>query len=118
MRETSPIRQLKEFAVQMQALGAELATTAERMEEAESEEVRTAAADENRRLLKVGEVSDLLAIPKRSIYMLIQRGEMPAVRFGKTVRVDPDELQAYLESKKVEDTINRGLGLGIMGGRL
>lgn len=48
--------------------------------------------------LLVGEIATRLRVSKMSVYRLIDRGELPAHRFGKALRVDEAELTAYLAS--------------------
>jgi excisionase family DNA binding protein len=36
----------------------------------------------------------LLGVTERTIWTLVDRGEMPAVRFGRSVRIDPADLRA------------------------
>ena len=39
------------------------------------------------RLLTVGEVADLLAVPRMSVYRMVHEGDLPAIRFGRSFRV-------------------------------
>lgn len=41
------------------------------------------------------EVADLLRIKKNTVYELIKRGELPAYRIGRKVRVDAEDLEVY-----------------------
>lgn len=47
-------------------------------------------------LLTVGEVSARLALPKCRVYELIRQGQLPIVRFGKNIRVRPDQLDKWI----------------------
>ena len=47
-------------------------------------------------LLNVDEVSVLLKTSKSHIYQLIQRGEIPSIRIGKSVRVREKDLNEFL----------------------
>ncbi len=47
-------------------------------------------------LLSVQEAAAHLRISKATTYRLIAAGELPAVRVGGQLRVDPDELRDYL----------------------
>jgi excisionase family DNA binding protein len=49
-------------------------------------------------LLKPEEVSEILQISKSMVYKLIRRGLLPAVHIGKTVRVKPSELTAFIHT--------------------
>lgn len=56
-------------------------------------------------LYRVREVSQILQISSSLTYLLIQRGELPAVRISqKAVRVRYDDLMAYIQDNT--DTIN------------
>ena len=55
-------------------------------------------------LLTVAEVADKLRLSLASVYLLVNSGDLPAIRVGHgrgTLRVNPDEVQAYLERKQV-----------------
>jgi excisionase family DNA binding protein len=47
--------------------------------------------------MRVVDAADYLAVSRRQIYLLVERGELPAVRVGSRVRFIPAELRAYLE---------------------
>jgi len=53
------------------------------------------------RLLEVHEVAFLMKCSQETVRRLIRRGELIGVRFGNQWRVDPVDLQAYIESQKV-----------------
>ncbi len=61
----------------------------------------------NRRFLTPGEVASVLRVSVEVIRRLLRRGELPAVRIGRTWRVDEDELQRWLR---------RGRLRGVRGG--
>ena len=48
------------------------------------------------RLLTAGDVASRLNISKAKAYQLLQRGEIPCIRMGRTIRVRPAELEAYI----------------------
>jgi excisionase family DNA binding protein len=48
-------------------------------------------------LLTVCEVARVLGRKPWSVYMAIQRGEIPALKIGRSVRIQPKELEEYLE---------------------
>ena len=50
----------------------------------------------NRRFLTPGEVASVLRVSVEVIRRLLKRGEIPAIRIGRTWRVDEDELQRWL----------------------
>ena len=47
-------------------------------------------------LLTVREVAERLRLGKSTVYLLIKRGEMPAVHFGGAVRVPQESLEVWL----------------------
>lgn len=47
-------------------------------------------------LLNAKDVSRILAIPLQRVYELIRTGDLPAVRVGRTVRVDQDRLVTWI----------------------
>ena len=48
------------------------------------------------RLLTAGDVASRLNINRAKAYQLLQRGEIPCVRMGRTTRVRPSDLEAYI----------------------
>jgi len=54
------------------------------------------------RLLKSDEVADILKISRAMAYKLMQRGEIPTVRIGSSVRVRVEDLEKYVEQKTVQ----------------
>lgn len=53
-------------------------------------------------LLTAGEVADQLRVSTMTVYRLIRRGELPAVRVGRNYRVRLDDLEAFLEQQVVD----------------
>jgi excisionase family DNA binding protein len=53
-------------------------------------------------LLTAGEVADRLRVSTMTVYRLIRRGELPAVRVGRNYRVRESDLDAYLEAQVVD----------------
>jgi excisionase family DNA binding protein len=56
----------------------------------------------NERLLTAAEVADQLRVSTMTIYRLIRRGELTAVRVGRNYRVRDRDLAAYLERQVVD----------------
>jgi excisionase family DNA binding protein len=52
--------------------------------------------------LTVKDVADILKVSPRLIYQLVQIGEMPHFRVGKTVRFEPHALSSWLREKMRE----------------
>ena len=59
-----------------------------------------------RRWISVREASEYLSIHFKSCYRLIDRGKIPAVRIGGSVRVDFKRLVEILEAQDLERTNN------------
>ena len=71
-------------------------------------------------LLTIPEVARLLRISVRQAYRLAELGEFPSVRVGQaSVRVDADELAAYIERRRESSQEMREPGSfpGSMGSR-
>jgi|AntRauTorcE11898_2_1112593.scaffolds.fasta_scaffold53463_1 excisionase family DNA binding protein len=56
----------------------------------------------SQRLLTAAEVADQLRVSTMTIYRLIRRGELPAVRVGRNYRVRDEDLTAYLDAQTVD----------------
>lgn len=54
------------------------------------------------RLLTAAEVAEDLRVSTMTVYRLIRRGELPAVRVGRNYRVRVQDLQAYLDAQVVD----------------
>jgi excisionase family DNA binding protein len=53
------------------------------------------------RLLTVAEVASLMRVSRMTVYRLIRRGQLKAIRVGRNYRVREDDLNGYLESQAV-----------------
>ena len=73
------------------------------------------------RLLTASEVADQLRVSTMTIYRLIRRGELPAVRVGRNYRVRSSALESYLAGQVVDpstvdlDGLEDGSGGGTSG---
>jgi excisionase family DNA binding protein len=54
------------------------------------------------RLLTAGEVAEQLRVSTMTVYRLIRRGELPAVRVGRNYRVRVEHLDQYLSEQVVD----------------
>jgi excisionase family DNA binding protein len=50
--------------------------------------------------MTVADASSFLSVSRRQVYLLVERGELPAVRVGQRLRFLPDEVQDYLEQHR------------------
>ena len=51
------------------------------------------------RLLNAQEVAAALNMGLSTVYMLVERGELPSIRIGRSVRIRPEDLENFIESK-------------------
>jgi len=58
-------------------------------------------------LLNVHQVAEQLSISEKLTYRLLDRGDLPKIKIGAAVRVDPADLQAYIERQRVEWAVRR-----------
>ena len=52
----------------------------------------------NTTLLKGSEVAKILNISKAMAYRMISEGKLPSVRFQRTVRIKPEDLDAFIQA--------------------
>lgn len=50
------------------------------------------------RLLTVAEVASVMRVSRMTVYRLIRRGQLKAIRVGRNYRVREEDLRAYLEA--------------------
>jgi excisionase family DNA binding protein len=53
------------------------------------------------RLLTVAEVALVMRVSRMTVYRLIRRGQLKAIRVGRNYRVRENDLNSYLESQAV-----------------
>jgi excisionase family DNA binding protein len=53
-------------------------------------------------LLSVNELARHLGISKWTVYRLVRSREIRSVRVGERIRFRPEDVEAYLEARKVE----------------
>ncbi len=51
------------------------------------------------RLLNAQDVAITLNMGLSTVYMLMERGELPSIRIGRSVRIRPEDLEKFIESK-------------------
>ena len=56
------------------------------------------------RLMKPADVADILQVSRAMAYKLLQQGEIPTVRIGKSVRVRRADLERYIHERGVHNT--------------
>ena len=55
------------------------------------------------RLLTVAEVANVIRVSRMTVYRLIRRGQLKAIRVGRNYRVREDDLNDYLEAQAVTE---------------
>ena len=53
------------------------------------------------RLLTVAEVASVMRVSRMTVYRLIRRGQLKAIRVGRNYRVREEDLNEYLEAQAV-----------------
>jgi excisionase family DNA binding protein len=53
-------------------------------------------SDQQKLLVTAKQAAASLAISERTLWQLTHEGRLPVVRFGRTVRYDPDDLRAFV----------------------
>ncbi len=61
--------------------------------------------DQTERLLRLSEVAEILKVSSKTVSRLAIKGELPSVRFGRSVRVRELDLREY-----ILDHLRKGLG--------
>jgi len=51
------------------------------------------------RLLNAQEVAAALNMDLSTVYQLLERGELPSIRIGRSVRIRCEDLEKFIESK-------------------
>ena len=62
------------------------------------------------KLLKVREVAQQLDLARSTVYVMCQRGDLPTLRIGGTVRVPSDLLDAWLSTNTQQPIARRQRG--------
>ena len=53
----------------------------------------------HRRLLTYDEAGEYLAVGRTTMYGLVSRGEVPAVKIGRCTRLRPEDLEDYIKKR-------------------
>ena len=56
------------------------------------------ANEDKGKFLTVAEVAEIMRVSKMTVYRLVHSGELPAVRVGRSFRVNENAVNEYLES--------------------
>lgn len=60
----------------------------------------------NNSLLKANQIAERLNISRSQAFALMKNGDLPTVRFGRCVRVRPEDLDAFIEVNITGDIKN------------
>jgi len=63
-------------------------------------------------LLTYREAGEILGVTERTIFRLVRDGEIPNVKFGRSVRIDPDDLRVFIKKNKPLPSNNREVANG------
>ena len=63
-------------------------------------------------LLTYREAGELLGVTDRTIFKLVKDGGLPNVKFGGSVRIDPDDLRGFIDKAKLLPSNNREVANG------
>lgn len=54
-----------------------------------------------KKLLSVAELADMLSVNQLTVRRMVKRGQLTAVRIGRAVRFDPDDVAVFLASVRI-----------------
>ena len=60
------------------------------------------------RLLRYKQAAEVLQVSERTVFTLVKTGKLMATRFGKSVRIDRHDLDAFIERAKARKAVGRG----------
>lgn len=60
-------------------------------------------SENDNRSLTPEEVASILQIKRNTVYELVKRGELPAYRVGRKIRIDPRDVQIYKQQGKINE---------------
>ena len=63
---------------------------------------RELIVDDDIEWLSTADAADRLGINTRTLYRLIDAGEIPAYKFGRVIRVQGKDVEAFVENARVE----------------
>ncbi len=52
------------------------------------------------KLLKAGQVAEILGISRSKTYHMMRQGDIPTIKIGKNVRVSHEDLNQYISTHK------------------
>ncbi len=73
-------------------------------------ELRAVDPARKQRWVTVRDVAEMLSTTPRTVYRMIDSGELPGAKFGRSIRVPLDRLERWLEQKEQEATKENDYG--------
>lgn len=73
-------------------------------------ELHTVDSKRKQRWVTVQDVAEMLSTSPRTVYRMIDSGELPGTKFGRSIRVPLDRLERWLEQKEQEATMENDYG--------
>jgi excisionase family DNA binding protein len=64
--------------------------------------LRVPSSESRSRFVTVSEVANLLRVSNMTVYRLVQSGQLPAVRVGRSYRIRDDDVDKYLAAQYTE----------------
>lgn len=62
----------------------------------------TGMADDEIRWMSTGEAAKRLGVTVRTLYRLIDESELPAYKFGRVIRLQESQVNAFIDSSRIE----------------
>jgi len=59
------------------------------------------------RLLNAQDIAVALNIGLSTVYLLLERGELSSIRIGRSIRIRPEDLEVFIESKSQRQAANK-----------
>lgn len=56
------------------------------------------------RLLEVAHVAHRLSVSPEYVRRLVRRGQLPAIRLARQIRIDPRDLDAFIDARRAHAT--------------
>jgi excisionase family DNA binding protein len=64
--------------------------------------LRVPSSESRSRFVTVSEVANLLRVSNMTVYRLVQAGQLPAIRVGRSYRIREDDVDKYLAAQYTE----------------
>ena len=61
--------------------------------------MRVPSSESRSRFVTVSEVANLLRVSNMTVYRLVQAGQLPAIRVGRSYRIRDDDVDKYLAAQ-------------------